>query len=33
VFDLVVNEYSTFIYPRWKLPKGNCLCPLWNAFT
>jgi hypothetical protein len=29
--DLVVNEYSTFVYPRWQSPKGNYLCPKWNA--
>jgi hypothetical protein len=31
VFNVVVNKYSTFVYPCRKLPKGNCLCPLWNA--
>ena len=31
VVDVVVNEYSTFVYPRWKLSKGNRLCSFWNA--
>ena len=28
VFDLIVNEYSTFIYSHWKLPKGNWIEPI-----